>query len=183
MSNLQFPFLDFMLTKEKSAQVQLFLPFSDTRIENLISDDSFRSWKSCISIVEDMADAFRFWRPEYFAVADPMISSIIWFTGCMLTLHMMSTGSHMEEFSNIKVANALDLLNLALENFASYWKISLLLLGNFLAKTTIYDADQGRLTEKLTDLVLVENRLPTYLLRFVATAHSCGSVEARTRVY
>lgn len=99
------------------------------KIDDLIGDDSVSNWNTCVASGEDIAAIFRHWRPEYFAVADPLIGTTLWFTISMLTLHTMSNYGQSEEGLDVRVSNALDLLNLALENFARHWQISRLLLG------------------------------------------------------
>lgn len=78
---------------------------------------------------DDIATIFRHWKPEYFAVADPFVCVTVWFTICMLSLHIMSIYGQSEAGPDVKISNSLDLLNVALENFARRWQFSQLLLG------------------------------------------------------
>jgi hypothetical protein len=82
-----------------------------------------------VASAEDFAAIFRHWKPEYFAVADPFVCATVWFAICMLSLHTMSIYGQSEGGPDVKISNALDLLNVALGNFARRWQLSQLLLG------------------------------------------------------
>lgn len=78
---------------------------------------------------QDIAAIFRHWKPEYFVIADPFVGATLWFTISMLTLHTMSVYGRSEEGPDVRISNALDLLHLALQNFARHWQFAQLLLG------------------------------------------------------
>ena len=112
------------------SQVQCFLPFPSSKTGDLLGDDSVLNWKMSVASGEDIATIFRHWKPEYFAVADPFVCATVWFTICMLSLHTMSIYGQSEAGPDVKISNALDLLNVALGNFARRWQFSQILLGN-----------------------------------------------------
>ncbi|KUJ21315.1 uncharacterized protein LY89DRAFT_778882 [Mollisia scopiformis] len=112
------------------SQVQCFLPFPSSKTGDLLGDDSVSNWKISVASGEGIATIFRHWKPEYFAVADPFVCSTIWFTMCMLSLHTMSIYGQSEAGPDVKISNALDLLNVALGNFARRWELSQRLLDS-----------------------------------------------------
>jgi hypothetical protein len=100
----------------------------------------------------------------------------------MLTLHTLSIYGQSEIGPDVKISNALDILNVALKNFARRWQFAQNLLGmskvvtDFLAPFLTSD----RLSDTAARLELAEVGLLADLVAVGASTHAFGSVEART---
>jgi hypothetical protein len=106
--------------------MRLYLPHSNKKLDALIQDDPEENWKAAVAASESVAAVFHHWAPTYFSLANPMISVIIWTAHFLLVLHTMCRS---DESPDVRITNAIDLLNLALQNFAQYWRFARTLLG------------------------------------------------------
>ncbi|KAI9835128.1 MAG: hypothetical protein M1819_002497 [Sarea resinae] len=109
------------------SQIHVLEPITNTQLADIMRDDDLGNWVGCISIGEDIAAIFKAWRPGYFTGADPITSTIIWYTTCILTIHTMSNFGQFDEIPDQRLVSALDLLSLALDRFAQHWQISRIL--------------------------------------------------------
>jgi hypothetical protein len=92
---------------------------------------ALQDWQECISHSEDIVSIFQHWHPSYFALVDPMISSIVWFTCCLLSVQIMYSSSEgsVHAAENSRLESALDLLTVSLQRFSEHWSIAKLLFG------------------------------------------------------
>jgi hypothetical protein len=104
----------------------LYLPSSNKKLDELLQDNPETSWKVAVTASESVAAVFHYWAPAYFPLANPMISVIIWTAHFVLVLQTMCRSG---ESPDVRITNAIDLLNLALQNFAQYWRFARTLLG------------------------------------------------------
>ena len=93
------------------------------------SSDELRLWQASMTYAEDLAGIFLHWKPDYFHVADPLISCAIWHAYCGMMIYKMSGCDKGTPGLDTRVGNALDLLSISLENFARRWQIARLLQG------------------------------------------------------
>jgi len=103
-------------TKESSAGIRL--PHQPT----------LEDWQTCIGYSEEIVNIFQYWDPAYFALVEPMISTTIWFVGCMLCIQLMYNPTEYSEAGTARLESALDLLCISLQQFANYWSIADMLL-------------------------------------------------------
>lgn len=113
----------------KRSHIQCFLPVPSSKTIDLLGDDNISNWKISVAGGEDIATIFRHWKPEYFAIADPFVCLTVWFTIFILSLHTMSIYGQSEAGPDVNISNALDILNVALGNFARRWQFAQFLLG------------------------------------------------------
>jgi hypothetical protein len=91
-------------------------------------------------------------------------------------IHTMSIYGHYDEAPDARFINALQLLSLALENFAKHWHISRLLLGKYYAHFMV--CDQGlhtnRFSKEFEDMGLAKVRFLRHPMYTGAAARSDG---------
>jgi hypothetical protein len=92
---------------------------------------SVADWKICVDNVEDIANLFRHWTPDYSRLTDPMISCVIWICCSILVLHTMCTSYQQVERNGHanSIQDSLEVLCVALEGFSRYWPIARMLLS------------------------------------------------------
>lgn len=88
-----------------------------------------QNWQVCVGYAQEIVDVFRHWNPSYFECADPMISSAVWLTCCILSLQIMNTSMKATESMQPRLESALDLLSMALKRFSIHWCNADMLLG------------------------------------------------------
>lgn len=107
---------------------------------SLLEQLALQDWQACIGHTEDIVSIFQHWHPSYFALVDPMISSILWLNCCLLSLQLMhsSSASTNHAAENPRIESGLDLLTLSLQRFSDHWSIAGLLLGESLVSFLVY---------------------------------------------
>jgi hypothetical protein len=113
------------------ATIPLRSPQSSSLEDTLLEQLALQDWQACINHSEEIVSTFQYWHPSYFALVDPMISTILWFNCCLLSLHTMhhSGESSLPAAESARLESALDPLTVSLQRFSEHWSIANLLLG------------------------------------------------------